>query len=238
MIKFLDEISKIWSERGAASTYGTLLLWLIIWNWKFLFILFLEDAADITGLRSQYAVNHHFYISGDIFVDSFVNFSLYLLPPLILTYLAIWQLPKLVGIAHAKSLSFEFQRKRQRLDEATEYARYKAAGDTTRAAAVVEQKAAERIVEKALTEQDKWKIELEEVMTNKNDLAAITVARRIIYEQQGYFSTSISDKEGYISPDLLSRIDTLGIAEIESSQLQPTQKGKFFLRQLEKGGYL
>lgn len=238
MFKLFEDALKVWSERSSASLYGIFLFWLAMLNWKFIFNLFWEDSGKIVGSRADFAISEHFYITGDIVRDLLINLLVYFAPAVLITWMVIWYLPYLVKIAHTKSLSFQFERKKARLDYEVDYSQYKASKAVAKADAVVEQKQAEQRVESTLSDPQKWEIEAASLQDSPADLMALTVARDTIYRTSGRYTTEAPGSKGrpYISADTLSRIDTLGAADIDHQSLQmtPTPKGKFLFRYVEK----
>ena len=161
-----------------------------------------------------------------------------------LTWIMIWKLPKWLLIdAYRETEEYEtakiiikinkdkqIEKERTQLEEAT----------TKRVTAVTKK------TEKAreLKEIDPivgWQEEFSNVLQTEKDVQAIREGNRAVYETNGKFTTNPQSMNRgyntYVPSPSLSRLDALGLIKMVSEQrnvMEFTEKGKFFVRELQK----
>ena len=249
----MNDIAKsVWDwfkEKTSSPLYFTYIAFLIVWNWKFFYILFWEDSSLLSETKveyvSTYFLNFQFGINGwqasewqNVILNWILNVIWHIAPPALLTLLAVVYLPYIQSWAHKIYIKNYFERKGVYDIENLEYEKRKTARLSQRVAQKEEQKKQVIRLEKALTQEEKWLAELDRVSSNQNYVEAIRRAYNAVYKTNTRFSNDISSANTlgftYISAEYLSRLDTLGLVDIKSSTINFTDKGKFFLKELQQ----
>lgn len=229
-------------DKVTSPVYGVFVIsWLIV-HWKFVYTaLFVSEEKiwEATGgmLKSDYLTETFF---------NFSNFEFYLffLLPFLFTWLLIWKFPKWVSIpAFRKSQEFEVEKSKIKLQTMSDILK-----EQLRITELTEQKTKK---EKEIKQQEKeikkidptieWFNEFNNILPKEKDVQAIKEGSRVIYETNGRFVTNLrnvtSGYSTYISSPSLSRLDALGLIKMVSEKrdvMEFTEKGKFFIRELQK----
>ncbi len=232
----LASIAKWFKERTTSPLYGTFVFSVILFNWKFFYILFWQDEDKLSLPKIEYVQRNILdYQSLSTHITHFLIF------PIIITYLIVWWLPILSNWAHKKHTIFYYKRRliidSARLDyEKEEKNNLKSLSEVKKEQAVVKKE-----IQKNTSEEERWAGELHGITSLPKMIEAIKVAVRVVYEAAGRFTTDYSYNGNYlvyISPDHLARLDTLGIINIikgdgNSDKINLTEKGKFFVKKLQ-----
>lgn len=229
-------------DKVTSPVYGVFIVsWLIV-HWKFVYTAFFVSEEKIWEategmLKSDYLTQTFF---------NFSNFQFYLFfaLPFLLTWLLIWKFPKWISIpAFRKSQEFEVEKSKIKLQT-----RLNVLEEQLRITEVTEQKTKK---EKEIKEQEKeikkidptieWLNEFNNILLKEKDVQAIKEGSRVIYETNGRFTTNPENERhgynSYISSSSLSRLDALGLVKMMSEKrdvMEFTEKGKFFIRELQK----
>ena len=101
------------------------------------------------------------------------------------------------------------------------------------------QKTVKEFIQKAQTQEEKWDFEFQKI--DEEDTRAIQNGFQCVYEKNGYVTTNASQAINttfkYIPHGLYGRLDSLGLikrVEGSSGRIEFTEKGKYFIRQLQK----
>ncbi len=229
-------------DKATSPVYGVFIIsWLIV-HWKFVYTaLFVSEEKiwEATGgmLKSDYLTETFF---------NFFNFKFYLffLLPFLFTWLLIWKFPESISIpAFKKSQEFEAEKSKIKLRT-----RLNVLEEQLRITEVTEQKTKK---EKEIKQQEKeikkidptaeWLNEFKNIFLKEKDVQAIKEGNRAIYETNGRIVTNLQNAtrgySTYISSPSLSRLDALNLIKMVSEKrdvIEFTEKGKFFIRELQK----
>ncbi len=229
-------------DRATSPVYGVFIIsWLVV-HWKFVYTaLFVSEEKiwEVTGgmLKSDYLTETFF---------NFLNFKFYLLftLPFLFTWLLIWKFPEWVSIpAFKKSQEFEAEKSKIKLR-----ARLNVLEEQLRITEVTEQKTKKekeiKVQEKEIEKIDptmEWLNEFNTILLKEKDVQAIKDGSRVIYETNGRFVANPQNVSRgyntYISSSALSRLDALSLIKMVSEKrdtIDFTEKGKFFIRELQK----
>lgn len=226
--------------------YGTFIISWSIFHWNFLYSLFFLSEDKIWEsqkiLKNDYLISRYFDFSDPYFYISWIL-------PFVVTYIVIWRLPNWLFLrAYEENSSYETGKVLIQLSQKTKIEKEQAKLEQESAKkveAVVTRKRAEKIV-KDLDPAVEWARELKKYENSL--LEGMRYARQAIYQTNGAFSAQQGDKwdqESYIPSNILSRLDAFGLVKIERNPNHPsrsvvsfTEKGKYFLRQLQEQGLL
>ncbi|MBI2120962.1 MAG: hypothetical protein HYT94_05060 [Parcubacteria group bacterium] len=222
-------------EKTSSPFYFTFIGFVIIWNWKFFYILFWESSELFKAPRIEYVVSN--------FESSiFAHLTWFLFIPIVSTYIAIVWLPKLNAWAHKIYIKNHFERQRAYDRERLAYEREKTENLRNEVKEKTIQKELKYEVEKDLTQEEKWDLESKDLFSIDENISALRKANDAIYKTGGKFATEIANLNQsyatYIPPTLLSRLDTLSLASIRNrstnyGEISFTPKGKYFVLKLQ-----
>ncbi len=225
--------------------YGTFIASWLAFHWNFIFSLFFLSEDKIfqtTGLLKNDYLVHRFFNLNDWYL--YVSW----LAPFLLTWLIIWKLPEWILIKAYKrnevyetdKLIIKITEERRIVEEKTRFEK-----EVVKKAKVVTEKKEEEQKIKSIDPTIEWRQELQNSILNPLILQSIKDAVRVVYQTNGEFTTRTERSSlaiSYIQPDLLSRLDTLGLIEITKgsygTKMSFTDKGKFFVRELQNQGQI
>lgn len=238
MEDFWSAFTSWFKEKTNSPLYFTYFIFVTLWNWQFLYFLFIEDES--LSLFARVAYTEKLYWNPFVFeaFNWLLNLSWHFLPPVIFTIGAVLYLPKVNSWAHKIYVSNYFDRKREFDSQNLSYETSKTKALKQTAQERATQKKEQRKIERTLTQEEKWSEESLRLFNNQKNIEAMKVAYKAIYSTNGLFSGSsqyLGSSKTYIPPDLLSRLDSLEIVKISTpdSRIEFTQKGKFFLKSLQ-----
>lgn len=233
-------------DKATSPVYGVFIISWLIFHWKFVYTAIFVSEEKIwmaTGgtLKSDYLTQTFFNFSD-------ISFYLLLALPFLFTWLFIWKFPKWISIpAFKKSQESDTEKLEIKLQNRISILRGR-----LKITEVIEEETKRK---KEIKEQEKeikeidpmteWLKEFEQVFLSAEDTEAIIVGSKAIYETGGKFvNMQTKTNPGYntyISSTSLSRLDALGLIKIRSDRrdaMEFTEKGKFFIRELQKKGVL
>lgn len=230
MENILNSFGEWWRERRNSSLYFTYIFFLILWNWKFLYILFIEDNIPKYISNFQYAMSLYHPITCIYWVDFFLYKCWALLIPAFLTFLAVRYLPRVNAWAHKiegknyfdRRLVYDEQRsefEKQRTDFLREIAKQKE-----------KQKGYKEDIEEQTTEKEQWQNEFATLANDKDFIQAMSKAIDSIYYQAGSFNQGNFGKELL---DLLLALQVVAVEfrpQISEARLKFTPKGEEFAK--------
>lgn len=248
MPEIFHSISDWFKEKTSSPLYFVFALAFIGWNWRSFYVLFFESTNLLSDPRIEYVekFSRVYYqapyegVWGDVFfhpLNWFLIFIFIFSVPVIITYLIVWKLPHLLNIAHKKSLSFKFDRKKEFHRQNTEYQLFVSQKKIEEAEAVEKKNQAQEIINQNLSEEEKWVVEYEEI-NSPSLTTALHNAEHIVYSFRGLFTRQFNKDDTYrklFNPDQLALLDLYDLVQVlENDILEFTPKGKFFLKKLKQ----
>ena len=107
MTNYLESFKEWFKERTASPLYGTFIFSVILWNWRFFYILFWQDETILSLPRIEYVQKNILDLQSFWYHILFFVFF-----PILSTVIIIWILPIFSSYAHSRSTKFYFDRKR------------------------------------------------------------------------------------------------------------------------------
>ena len=236
MTDVLGSIGKWFKDRTISPLYGTFVLSMILWNWKFFYILFWEGESYLSLPKIEYVQK---YILNSQNIWQHLLYFIFI--PALSTYAIVWWLSYASNWAHKKHLEFYYKRKLI-LDEAKlDYERREKNNLESISVVKKEQAVAKKEIEKNSTREEKWREEMLDWISNSQNVTALQTATQIIYKTSGRYDTDnrgYNDSYTFIAPDHLSRLDAIGLIDIDnnSNKIAFTEKGKYFLLLSQNNG--
>ncbi len=229
MTDIIDSIGNWLKERTTSPLYGTFIFSVILWNWKFFYILFWQNEEKLFIPRIEYVqlniLNYQNILS---------HFLHFLILPIISTYIIIWWLPILSNWAHRKHTEFYYKRKIIFDDLRLEYERKEKSNLVSISEIKKEQAEAKKEIAENTTEEDKWIEEFESFKAHPM-FSKFSQIIDVIYGNGGRTHKLINNQFiRAIYPDVLAFADTRGLIQITNTASQSqekidlTKKGKFF----------
>lgn len=230
MENVLESFGEWWRERRNSSLYFTYIFFLIVWNWKFLFLLFIEENIPKHVSSFQYAMSLYEPLTGNYWLDVVMYKCWELLVPALLTFLAIKYLPWINAWAHKIEGQNYFDRRlvydQQRSDfekQRTKYLREIAQQKE-------EQKVYKEEIEEQTTDKEQWQNEFAELAKDQSFVKAMSNAIDSIYYHAGTFN------QGAFGKELLDMLLARQIVVVEfrkqvsEARLAFTEKGEEFAK--------
>ncbi|MFA6077515.1 MAG: hypothetical protein WC724_00685 [Candidatus Paceibacterota bacterium] len=248
MNDFIKSSVDWFKEKTNSSLYFTYFVFVVVWNWKTFFTLFFEDASLFEAPRVEYVLTNfgvHFYATEEIILyrvlEFFTNIIWHAGVPILLTFWAVKYLPRFNAWAHEIEVENYYKRKRVYDAKKITYEEEKTFFLKTEAEEKIKQKTAKDSIQKSQTQEEKWESEF--LRIDEEDVRAIQVGVSTIYGKSGHFTTdplkmaAISQYGKYISHDLYARLDSMNLIKKDnnnSSKIEFTEKGKYFVRKLQE----
>ena len=218
-------------ERRNSSLYFTYIFFLILWNWKVLFLLFIENNVPRYTSNFEYAMSLYTPLTAYSLIDFLLYKVSALLVPALLTFLAIKYLPKLNSWAHKIGVGNYFDR-RLVYDEKRADFEDKRTDFLKRIAEQKEKQKGYRIdIEEQTTDKEKWQNEFADLVADNNlpFSKAMSSAIDSIYYRRGNFNQGEFGRE--LLDLLLSyQIVTVQIRDGVGERLEFTKKGEEFAK--------
>ena len=230
MENILDSFGEWWRERRNSSLYFTYIFFLILWNWKFLFMLLIEENVPKYLSSFQYAMSLYQPITNNSWVDFFLYKSWELLVPVLLTYLAIRYLPRVNAWAHRIEGKNYFDRRLVYDEQRAEFEKQRTNLLREIAGQKEKQKGYKEDIEEQTTEKEQWQNEFSELANDNDFIKAMGNAIDSIYYRAGSFN------QGEFGKELLNLLLARQIVVVEFRQqisearLKFTQKGEEFAK--------
>lgn len=223
-MEFFNSITQWFRERAVSPLYGTYILSTIAWNWKFFYVLFLQDQAALSVPKIEY-VEQKFLSDGVL-----IHFLWFFVIPAITTYVIVWWVPFVSGWAYRKHLEFYFRKKIIREEVKLAY-EYKESRNLAELATIKEEQSTSKSkILKSLPNEELWEEEYKEFMNNKSITESFTFLISCIYQHSGY----ISRTPGYMSkPEAIAAFDVrnlINFTDFTKNQITLTEKGRFFVK--------
>ncbi len=231
MDNIFNSFNEWWNERRNSSLYFTYILFLVLWNWKVLFILFIENNVPPHVSNFQYAISLYLPITGQFPLDFLLYKANALLVPALLTFIAIRYLHEVNSWAHRIGVSNYFER-RLIYDEKRADFEDKRTDFLKRIAEQKEKQKGYKIdIEEQTTDKEKWQNEFADLIADKNLSFSKAMAKAIdsIYYSRGSFN------HGEFGKDLLDLLLSYQIISVQirdgvGERLEFTQKGENFAK--------
>ena len=172
MNEVFNSITEWWKEKTTSPLYGTFIFSVILWNWKFFYVLFWQDQSVLSLPKIEYVEQHFLNYSG-FWLNLSIHFLWFLILPAMSTYIIIWWIPLLTNLAHKVSTQFYFNRKGIFDDLSLNYDNrrleyeHKQKRNMERFLEVKkEQIATGKKIEHTLTDEDRWRVEFTDFLNN------------------------------------------------------------------------
>lgn len=230
MENILSSFGEWWRERRSNSLYFTYVLFLILWNWKFLFLLFIEDHIPLHVSSFQYAMSLYSSITGTYWIDLLIYKSWALLMPALFTFLAIKYLPWVNAWAHEIELKNYFSRRLGYDEKRAEFEEKRTIFLKRIAAEKEKQKGYKDDIEEQTTEKEKWQNEFTELAKDSEFIMAMSKAIDSIYYHAGIFNQGAFGRELL---DLLLARQIVVVQfrkQVSEARLEFTPKGEEFAK--------
>lgn len=243
MEELIKSLTGWFKEKLSSPLYFIFIFAFISWNWKTFYILFFEDSILLKSTHVEYVqqfsrIYYQIPYQGnliDLFLHPF-NWILVILfifaVPIIVTYLFIWELPKLNSLAHKTYLTYEFIRKAEFHKQNTVFQETVAGEKEKESKALKRQVVAKEEITSQLTKEEKWEIEYENFKKNKTFLSFNSILNSI-YKNEGQISI-VQDGQWVriINANILATADSLDLILISKRNnyeyVELTEKGKYF----------
>lgn len=231
MKEILNSVTKTVKNRLTNSLYGTFFVSWLIFHWNFVFTIFFVD-QDIVWKSKMLFKND--YLLQEFFNTNNLYFWISWLAPFLVTYLAIWILPKYILLpAFIEEQDYEFIKKKYEIEKQKELI-----GETT--------KLEKAEIEKLDTVVEK--IEKQQEVKTKKDPKEEWDQEILDFKKIGYGPKFLAFLEkwyaGYRSPSAyqggdLSYFDALELININKDGIIDglTEKGKYFTRKVKINAY-
>lgn len=228
MNDLLNSFIEWFKEKTTSPLYATFIVSLILWNWKFFYILFWQSEEKLSSPTIEYVQEN--ILSNQSYLYHTIYF---LILPALSTYFIIWWLPILTNWAHKKHLDFFYKRKIIIDNAKLNYERKEK--DTLSSISLVKKQKAvvEKEIKKNMTSEERWEVEFE--IFKKNPLyGQMAQLKDIIYQNSGLTRRYIANV-GWtlrINSDILALADTKELITLsgknDTEKIELTPKGKFF----------
>ena len=241
MNDFWSSFSKWFGEKANSPLYWTYFGFFVAWNWKFFQIIFLEDANLFTAPRVEYLNTLLVSPFEILVVDWFINLAWHVVPPALLTYIAIVYLPRLHKWAFGIYLVHHFDRKTMFQEHKANYEKKMAKLTKQEAVAKKARVEQEQIIERTKTQEEKWRDEFEQIK-RPDLLNGFQRLVGIIYQHGGVlYAYQIEDSSLNNASTIVAFAGTNDLINTEkresgSTLIQLTDKGKYFSRLLSDKG--
>ncbi len=233
-------------EKVTSPIYGVFIISWLFFHWKFVYTAVFVSEEKIWVFSSGMLKND--YLSKTFFNFSDPWFYASWVLPIFFTWLFVWKFPKWISIPAFKK-SQEYQAEKLEVKIETE------ARLPQKQLRMVELMEKKTVKEKEIKEKEKeikeidptieWLKEFNQVLLNEKDVQAIKEGSGAIYQTNGRFVSNPQEinrgYNTYISSSSLSRLDALDLIKILSERrnvMEFTEKGKFFVRELQKKNIL
>lgn len=231
MNDILNSFGEWWRERRNSSLYFTYVFFLVLWNWKIIFLLFVEENVPRNISSFELAMSLYPPITGIIPVDFLLYKCYELIFPAVFTFLAIKYLPKVNDWAHEIEVTNYFKRRLVYDGKRSKFEKDR----TSFLEKIAEQKEAQKIykteIDEKTTEKEKWQNEFADLSSNEKIPFAKAMSQAIesIYYSRGSFNRGSFGKE--LLDLLLSyKIISVQIRDGVGERLEFTPKGEEFAK--------
>lgn len=249
MTEIIKSLSSWIREKISSPLYFTFVLFYVVWNWKFFYFLFLEDALLLRRPRFEY-IYHNLTIHLPLYdiprwiqviLNYIAGFAWHLLPPLMFTYLAIVYLPRIHLWALNLHLKSHFDRKRVYDDALLTYQKEKTLQLEEKAKQKEKQEVAISRIERAQSQEDKWSEEFVAFSKNQENITALRQAQNIIYQFEGRYVARRNEavSPNYINHESIALLDAHGVLRLKKEvndvpRMELTDKGKHFVLKIQE----
>ena len=210
-----NSIAKWFRERTTSPLYGTFVFSVILWNWKFFYILFWQNEEKLTLPRIEYV--QRFILNNQ---TNWYHMLYFLILPITSSYIIVWWLPVISNWAHKKHIEYYYDR-RLIIDKARlDYEKKEKETLTSISTVKKEQIEVKKEIQKNTTEEERWDLEFEN-FRNSNSLLAYSNFLDEFYKGRKNLYQFSSNDTAYF--------DALGLITIETNTINSlTKKGKHF----------
>lgn len=162
------------------------------------------------------------------------HFLYFLLFPCISTYLIVWWLPLLNGLAHRRHIKYYYQRALLADRELLEYEQKKNASLISLSEVKKEQAEVKEEIERHTSTADLWHSEFETFKKHTLYPSGMYQLREVVYDNSGKTKRWAGNQYmRIIDTGFLALIDTKGLVTIkgvdDDEKIELTEKGKFFM---------
>lgn len=236
--ELFQSIGNWFKERTTNPLYVAFIISVIIWNWKFFFILFFQNEEYLLQPKIEYLDLYFNSLNCTYNLPHWISFLLF---PAISTFVIIWVLPYFNNFAYKTYLKFHYQREAIKDAEKITYERKKEGSLIEISKLKESQVDIKRDIEKNTTEEDRWIQEYESIK-NKPLFKEMNKLKSVIYEHSGntyYYNGAAGQYLLRIPADVLAVADSRGLIRISGvnhdQKIEPTEKGKFFIDRFLNG---
>ncbi len=239
----MDELVKsiqIWlKEKTGSPLYFTYIAFLVVWNWKFFYVLLWENASLFKSPKIEYiSQNIDVHFCSKISIDPWCSISEWLTNtiwhmaiPVGLTYIAIKYLPKVHAWAHQIHVQNHFDRLREFDRQNLLYEEDRTNSLVKEVKQKKEQKTAKNEIQESLTEEERWEEEYKE-FSKGNLLSSFKQVIDAIYENSGRIHEEFTGRRN-VDSDTLANADIRSLiyfTDNDRSKIEFTAKGKYFAK--------
>lgn len=228
MDEFINSIGKWFKEKTTSPLYGIFIFSVILWNWKFFYVLFWQGEGKLSVPKIEYIqttiLNHQ---------NFWQHLFHFLALPLISTYVLIWWLPIVSNWAHKKHIEFFYKRKQIFDEETLKYENKK--GEILSSISEVKKKqaVAKEEIKKNISEEERW-LDDYNIFIKSQPNHRLDLIKNVIYSNGGsVYKWSGSQDVRLIDSDTLAVAHTNNLISIEGEgtgeKIRLSDKGKFFL---------
>lgn len=245
MKDIINSFTESFKEKINSPIYGIFIVAVIGWNWRAFYVLFFENSDLLNNPKIEYAQQfsrvQELSSTGQRFFDIVIYGLNLILPPLfifgvpiIVTYLAIWQLPKIHQHAHRTYLRFKFDRKKEFHIQNVAFQESIAVQKEKEVKAVERKAVAEQKIEGQLSPEEKWGMEFEEFRKHSY-FSKFNKILDIIYKHGGQTEPFVGvGRRRITEPEILAFIHSKNLINIKRDKnnyeiIEATDKGKFFI---------
>ncbi len=239
------------SEKLSSPLYFTYISLSILWNIKYLHVLFVDNhelysAPKIEYVNKLYPFETNWFLHENPVLTELINgvlsFSWHFLPPAILTYIAVKYLPRVHAWAHNIYLTNYFERRKAWDKADLEYQQGLTKKVKQEAVEKVEQRNAKRVITRNQTPEEQWEIQFLTFATNPKNIQYLRNAVEAVYRTTGNVTTDPANAGSYrtyMEPDSISRLDTYDLITLNSDasrtwKIDFTPRGKYFVKRLQE----
>ena len=230
MENIFNSFGEWWREKRNSSIYFTYIFFLVLWNWKFLFLLFVEENIPKHVSSFQYAMSLHEPVTNICWIDFLLYKCWALLVPVLLTFLAIKYLPRVNAWAHKIEGKNYFDRRLVYDEQRSEFEKQRTKFLRDIADQKEKQRKYKEDIEDQTTDKEQWQNEFAELVTDTNFVKAMSNAIDSIYYKMGNFNQGAFGKELL---DLLLARQIVAVQlrkQSNEARLEFTPKGEEFAK--------
>ncbi len=225
----IDSITKWVKERSTSPMYGTFIFSVILWNWKFFYVLFWQEEEKLSLPRIEYVQQN--FLNSQTWP---IHITFFCVLPLVSTYIIIWWLPLLNNWVHKKHLSFYYSKKSIIDSARLDYEKKQEKNLKLISLVKKEQVEARKEINKNVSQEDRLILDFEEFKKMKSYHEVMKQIKDAIYDNNGRLMlwNGVVDVAA-VTSDNLAVADSKKIVILsgvgDGRKIELTEKGKFFM---------